>query len=436
MIRTLLNSLAFRTGLMYIAMTLALIAVFVVLIFENQTDLIVQNAVLKTQDKSRQILTSLQGVLDEYPNWANNLEVLRQKLREQNLANYRLFSENGEVLLDALSGQPGGWATEAEFQEINEVLTRRAFEGKAIVQKLEERALRVFLSFPLTTVSFGVLRFQLEMEDIGEWMNRLYRQVVLVIILVILVNGGFALYLFVKIFRPLGFLVQATRTIQAGNLEVRVRIHQNDEIGELAQSFNEMGAAIARMHDEARGANPLSGLPGNRRIVQEIDSRLTAGQIFAVLYMDLDHFKAYNDKYGFAKGDEVILFVRDCLMQAKEEIRDHSIFLGHEGGDDYVVVIDYSRWKEYVELFIQKFDSQISRFYSPHDAKVGYIESVTRQGTPARFPLMTISVAVVSNRWRPYTHHGQLVQAAAQIKKLAKAKEGSSYAEDLRGEDS
>lgn len=436
MIGRLLNSLAFRTGLMYLAMTIALISLFVILIFENQTDLIVQNAVLKSQEKSRELLKVLEGVLGDPLIWKNDRQGLRQRLAELEIDQYRIFSENGEILLDSSRQASDGWASDDEFQEINEVLTRRTFEGKVIVQKIEGRTLRVFLSFPLTNVTFGVLRFGLEMEDIGEWMNRLYRQVLLVVALVILINGGFALYLFVKIFRPLGVLVQAARTIQSGDLEMRVPIHQNDEIGELAQSFNEMGAAIARMHDEARGANPLSGLPGNRRIMQEIDTRIESGQTFAVLYMDLDHFKAYNDKYGFAKGDEVILYVRDCLVKTQEEIGMSSIFLGHEGGDDYVVVIDYSRWREFAELFIRKFDAEIPRFYSPQDAKVGYIESVTRQGTPARFPLMSISVAVVSNRWKKYTHHAQLVQTAAQVKKVAKAKEGSSYAEDLRGEDS
>lgn len=433
--RGFLRSLAFRTGLMYVVMTLLLISLFVVMIFENQLDLILQNAVLKTQDQSRRILSTLEAVLGQGENATLDLERARQVLRDLGLTSYRLFSEGGEVLLASGDAPTAPWATAEEFRELNEVLTRRAFEGKAVVQKLWERNLRVFVSVALDATTLGVLRYELPMEDIGLWMERLYRQVLVVVLLIALINGGFAVYFLVKIFYPLSILVRATRTIEAGDLEVRVPIVQNDEIGDLAQAFNEMGAAIRRMHDEARGANPLSGLPGNRRIVRELERRLLSPEPFAVLYLDLDHFKAFNDKYGFSKGDEVILFVRDCLQAVQRETGNPEVFLGHEGGDDYVVILPYDLWQDFAERFIRRFDTGIRQFYSPSDARQGYIESVTRQGTPARFPIMSVSIAVVSNRYRRFEHHAQMVQAAAEVKKLAKSREGSSFVEDLRGSD-
>ena len=434
MIRGIFRSLAFRTGLMYLVMTLLLIVLFVLMIFENQLDFIIENSLLKSQEKSRQILGALDKIFTMNYDWIQDRKAVYENLiLLEGLGEFRVYTEDGEVILDSKGLKENTWATDEEFRDINEVLTRQAFEGKTQVQKLKGENLKVYLSFSLTPNQLGVFQYDLSMVDIGRWLERLYQQVFVVTLLIVIINGGFALYFFVKIFHPLRIMVRATRTIQQGDLEVRVPIHQNDEIGELALAFNEMGAAIRKMHDEARGANPLSGLPGNLRIMQEIDDRLLAGDLFAVLYMDLDHFKAYNDKYGFAKGDEVILFVCQCLLESKMNFPNTNIFIGHEGGDDFVVVIDYAIWKNFADTFIQRFDQGIVQFYNQLDAKNGYIESLTRQGTPARFPLMSISIAVVSNRHRKYEHHAQLAQAAAEMKKLAKSKESSSYVEDIRG---
>jgi len=206
-----------------------------------------------------------------------------------------------------------------------------------------------------------------------------------------------------------------------------------DEIGALASAFNEMSVAIRNMHDEARGANPLTGLPGNITIAKVIDSRLKDGIPFAVLYCDMDNFKAYNDKYGFTRGDDAIIYTKECLLKTKEYATQPGVFIGHEGGDDFVMITPYDVWKSCADFFLNRFDTGVAQFYNKTDAQNGYIESVNRQGQPMRVPLMAVSIAVVSNRFRNFEHHAELVQVAAEIKKIAKKKDGSFYVEDTRG---
>jgi GGDEF domain-containing protein len=146
----------------------------------------------------------------------------------------------------------------------------------------------------------------------------------------------------------------------------------------------------------------------------------------------LDNFKAYNDKYGFTKGDEGILYTRDCLMTVAQRKDMKNIFVGHEGGDDFVVVCDYEYWETYAKSFITTFDRGIYQFYNSVDARNGFIESVNRQGQRQRFPLMSVSVAVVTNKARPFRRHAEMIQIAAEVKKYVKSMDGSCYAIDRR----
>ena len=148
-----------------------------------------------------------------------------------------------------------------------------------------------------------------------------------------------------------------------------------------------MSVALQRMRDEAKGANPLSGLPGNITIASYIDDCLNKGKIICVLYCDLDNFKAYNDKYGFTKGDEAILYTRDCLLTAAKRKDIRNVFVGHEGGDDFVVVTEFEHWEIFAKSFITSFDRGIFQFYNSIDARNGFIESVNRRGERQRFPL-------------------------------------------------
>ena len=156
------------------------------------------------------------------------------------------------------------------------------------------------------------------------------------------------------------------------------------------------------------------------------------GNCICVLYCDLDNFKSYNDKYGFTKGDDAILYTRDCLNTVAQRNDIQNTFVGHEGGDDFVVVAPYECWELFAKSFITTFDRGIYQFYNSVDARNGFIESVNRQGQRQRFPLMSISIAVVTNKTRPYSRHAEMIQVATEVKKYVKSMDGSCYAIDRR----
>lgn len=188
-----------------------------------------------------------------------------------------------------------------------------------------------------------------------------------------------------------------------------------------------------RRSREMRAQSPLTGLPGNVRIAEEIEQRCAARAQFAVLYADLDHFKAYNDFYGFMRGDQVIQVTGRLLQDVALDVAGQSAFVGHVGGDDFVIVCDAAQAVELSEAVIERFDSQIGALYDEADRERGGIEVVNRRGESQRFPVITISIGVATTAHRTFTHYAEAVAVATEMKSFTKkAHEGSSWAADRR----
>jgi GGDEF domain-containing protein len=321
-----------------------------------------------------------------------------------------------------------------DLKMINMAITRQGFEDKLFYHNVnkKDRTISLFIPFTYSGDKIGVAAIKLEMKDIDRQMMYLYKQCILIALLVFVLHIGLAVIFSKMIVFPIRKLNEATHLIAQGNLDIRVPIVRDDEIGQLATSFNEMGVALQRMSDEAKGANPLTGLPGNVMIANYIDDCLTKNMLICVLYCDLDNFKAYNDKYGFTKGDEAILYTRDCLNVAAKRKDVKGAFVAHEGGDDFVVVIEYQYWEIFAKAFITTFDRGIYQFYNSIDSRNSFIESINRRGERQRFPLMSVSVAVVTNKTRPFRRHAEMIAVAAEVKKYVKSIDGSCYAIDRR----
>ncbi len=185
--------------------------------------------------------------------------------------------------------------------------------------------------------------------------------------------------------------------------------------------------AAMRRSEREGGANPSTRLPGNVAIERAITQRIADGQPFAICYADLDHFKAYNDSYGFLRGDAVILRTAQLLMEAVRAHGNPDDFVGHIGGDDFVLITTPDRAAAICEAAIAQFDKTVPLFYDPQARADGYISGVDRQGRATQFPLMTISFAVVSSAWRPFSHPGEVAQRSAEAKKRAKLLPGSVF---------
>ena len=187
---------------------------------------------------------------------------------------------------------------------------------------------------------------------------------------------------------------------------------------------------LLKRNKQKMDSNPLTRLPGNPSIQARVEQEIQSGRKFAVLYCDLNNFKSYNDKYGFAAGDQVLLATSRLLIDAAQE--DPTAFVGHIGGDDFIIVCGF----EHAENIAQKIVSEMSRlapsFYNEQDREQGFMLSTNRKGETEKFALLSIGIGIVHNSLKPLTSFAQVSGIGAELKCLAKQHEGSYYTLDRR----
>ncbi len=181
-----------------------------------------------------------------------------------------------------------------------------------------------------------------------------------------------------------------------------------------------------------RRISPLTGLPGNVQIHAELKKRILNGEEFSVLYLDLDNFKAYNDVYGFLKGDEIIKFTADTIVRCVHEYIHDGAFVGHIGGDDFIAILPVLKTEKICESIIANFDAKVTDFFVEDDVEKGYIEVANRKGIIEQFPLTSISIGVVEADKNRFANMLEIGEIGAQVKHTAKSVMGSSYAIDRR----
>lgn len=179
----------------------------------------------------------------------------------------------------------------------------------------------------------------------------------------------------------------------------------------------------------AKNLNPLSGLPGNLIIEQEISQCITFKSEYSIFYIDIDNFKAYNDVYGIENGDKVIKILANIILKYK----DGNIFVGHVGGDDFIMITDHYNWYDISERIIRDFEKEARMLYTEEDRERGYILSINRHGMTEEFPLASLTVSVVSNKKKTYYSANELTEELARLKKMGKQYKGSiCYTEESR----
>lgn len=189
---------------------------------------------------------------------------------------------------------------------------------------------------------------------------------------------------------------------------------------------------VLRRTERDLEANPLTRLPGNVSILNELQKRIDATALYAICYADLNKFKSYNDKYGFEHGDEVIKETARILIRATQELGNPDDFIGHIGGDDYVVLTTPNKVDEICKRIIFDFDKASPTFYTKLDRDRGYIMAHDRQGKEVKLGILSISIGVVSNEYRKIEHVAQIGEIGAELKTAAKQFGYSSYIKDKR----
>ncbi len=189
---------------------------------------------------------------------------------------------------------------------------------------------------------------------------------------------------------------------------------------------------ILRRTVRSLDASPLTHLPGNTSIMEEIQNQISEKKPFAIGYADLDKFKVYNDKYGFEKGDEVLRELARTLIKIVREIAGPNAFVGHIGGDDFVFVSNDDIIDGICQKIIEDFDGKIPSFYTKEDYEAGHIAGKNRQGEEENFGLLAVSIGIVSTLAQEITHVAQVGEIGAELKKFAKSFEGSNFVRDQR----
>ena len=189
---------------------------------------------------------------------------------------------------------------------------------------------------------------------------------------------------------------------------------------------------LNRLLNINRRISALTGLPGNVQIHAELKKRISKKEEFSVLYLDLDNFKAYNDVYGFLKGDEIIEFTAQTILKCIHQLFLEDSFIGHIGGDDFIAIIPTIHVDEICQSIIATFDKEVEKFFTDEDLEKGYIEVANRKGIIEQFPLTSISIGVVIAEKGRFSNILEIGEVGAQVKHMAKSIMGSSYAIDRR----
>jgi len=186
-------------------------------------------------------------------------------------------------------------------------------------------------------------------------------------------------------------------------------------------------AELKRLNKLALDANPNTELPGNNSILKEIQRVVSEKAVVCVVYADLDHFKIYNDTYGFSRGDDVIIFTANVIRVALQIASCDNCFLGHIGGDDFVFVVPVEKCQMVADEIIRRMDQGIGEFYSTEDIERGYVIATNREGKEKKHPLISLSMGAVNLAQRKNPTAFEVIDICTEMKKAAKEQPGSSF---------
>jgi GGDEF domain-containing protein len=269
------------------------------------------------------------------------------------------------------------------------------------------------------------------------WFNResanAFRNTLLLAFVGIVLSAPAAIAIVLGIHRSIRSLIRASQEIAAGTFDPPIALaDREDEFGLLAREFRDMGHKLRDLDQLRLDANPLTQLPGNLAIDRELEKYLAAGTPFAHLYIDLDHFKAYNDRYGYRAGSEIISRTADLIRQTVMRHGTIGDLVGHIGGDDFVVVTPPERAETIARSIIESFDRMIPDFYSEEDRGAGFFTSKDRFGEKRDFPLLTMSIAIVLSEHLDTPSPQAVSRECVKMKEHLKSLPGSNYLIDRR----
>lgn len=281
-----------------------------------------------------------------------------------------------------------------------------------------------------------LIEHSIKMTSLSNTVKNAYYTTMIICTLGIIVGVGATTLITRNISESIEKLKFATHKIADGDFEHIPKISQMDELWELANEFKYMGSRLRQLEELHLDASPLTKLPGGTAIENILEKRLIENIPTTFCLLDLDNFKAYNDHYGYAKGSELIKASASVIRDVVDSKGNLSDFVGHIGGDDFAIITSPESSRKICDAVIKRFDKIVPTYYSTEDRERGYIMGETRQGGKAEFPMVSISIAAVSNKGGKIRNHIEIGELAAELKEVAKKIPGSACVEDRRTHDS
>jgi diguanylate cyclase (GGDEF)-like protein len=413
--------------------TIVTIGIFVTIQLFHELEAVNRSLEYKVKNYSDQIERAYALSMSS-PDKINLLAKLLNSLKDESvIKSAYVFDKGGTIVASTEYGAAQNKADYSDFHIIDK-LQQGGIEfakGEAVVDK-SSKTVSIYIPLQDKDTVQLIVRVFFSLGDIWDAFAGVYRPALAIGILFILVNIALGVFLGRLVIVPIQIFNEAAKTIASGRLDLTVNIETNDELEELAGTFNFMTKELAKMKERAENANPLTKLPGNIVIMEEAEKRMKGGQKFTVVYCDLDNFKAFNDKYGIHKGDEAIKLTADIFREAIAKKGSAADFIGHEGGDDFILLVSPERAEGITQYIISEFDARVRTLYNKEDLEKGCIVATSRDGVVCQFPIMTISLAGVSNVHRTINNYGEITNIAAEVKKKAKKERRSCFIIDKR----
>lgn len=362
-------------------------------------------------------------------------DILRKKTESLTLSYPALTLEIYDPLADkVLLGRDVNWSeTDKNAAQIS-LRNLRQEKTYAVRTDKTHRALIGYIPFESGVESeFYVARAALPLARIGDALRQSQGTLLLIIMAVLAIGILMAWSLARLVVHPVRILEKASREIMEGRLKQHVTVKTGDELERLAQTFNRMSDRLQQMQQRAVDSNPLTHLPGNQGIFQELSKRLLERQKFVLFHVDIDRFKLFNDHMGLARGDEVIRKTTDILKRAVREKGSADDFVGHQGGDDFVLMTRPQKAAELADFVCQLFEKEVKRsVYREEDLQKGFTMQVDRRSMDAgsglrKFPLIAISLGGISTAKKDFVDYFSCMSAVIKAKEEAKKIPESSY---------
>ena len=409
--------------------TVVLIAIFTFLQINNRFETLTQQNILKSKIGLILAKNTLENAIASSPEIQQQAKAISEaflNLKQSGLIEDASVIDKQGNTISSINKYSRNIKLQPKEQNLINNLFKSSNQSKQYQSQIDKEKKLIIQYLP---VSEYIAKISYPLGNIDDALKDVYLPCIFIAIIIIIANIILSILLSKTVLGPLKILNSASKEIAGGKLQLRINLPTGDEIEELAGTFNDMTAALIRMKERAENANPLTKLPGNNVIHEEIEKRLNDKRIFVVVYSDLDNFKAFNDKYGIGAGDVAIKLTAQ-VMQESLRLGSPDDFLGHEGGDDFVLLTGPEKAKAVTDYIISEFNKRIRALYTKEDLDRGFISAKSREGELKQYPIMTLSLAGVSNIDKPLTSYGEITNICASVKKVAKKTSGSVFVLD------